>query len=105
MALDTVSRRAFWTVHHCLHLSRAPTPATSVAVLLDPSVVLVHTGPLELAILNFLLFIPARPAGTAIDLKQRKHLPRPEPGAGISRAELLAAGDRVLSALPHDLVA
>lgn len=51
------------------------------------------------------------------DLEQRKHhgvwarththshTHTPEPGVGISIAELLASGDRVLSVLPHDLVA
>ena len=46
-----------------------------------------------------------RHAGAATDLSQRKHLPRPEPGLGISIAESLASGDRALSVLPHDLVA
>lgn len=41
------------------------------------------------------------------DLEHRKPLSRssPEPGVGISIAELLASGDRVLSVVPHDLVA
>lgn len=49
------------------------------------------------------LLAASRPGLPFFDLEQRKQSPEPE--VGISIAELLASGDRVLSVLPHDLVA
>lgn len=51
--------------------------------------------------------VDLRPGLPFFDLEQRKPLSRssPEPGVGISIAELLASGDRVLSVVPHDFVA